>query len=695
MLDGYVRVSQTRGRVAGRLQSPRVQREQVQRWAAAHGASLSRVFEEIDESGARSDRPLLAEALARVEMGESEGVVVATLDRFGRSLIDALSAIERIQSAGGTFVSVHEGLDLATDTGRLVLRIMFSMAEWELDRARARWLAARRHAVARGVHMAAHPPTGYVWDAERRLHLDPLVAPVLARVFRRRAEGASMGELCELLLLESVRTPTGKARWSPATLHVLIKNRVYLGELRHGALLNVCSHEPLIDAITWHAAQHPRRIGGETSGKVASPLSGLLRCAGCQMPMRMGTAVKKGQRRRFYYCARRFSAGECQTPAWISASVIEPYVDAAFFALARRAPSPVGSSRQLTIAHRRAKRETAQFRDNAEIRAGLDRHNYLAGVAAREQREREAALALAALRVRRAAVLDESADSIEQRWHELSVAERRARMSVLLDCVFVFRKGSAPQRFFACARGQGPAELPWRGNRELELQAFQSGEVEPVSMTDQAPAWPSTRVREALGEALGERSEGRWPSDEELVYVGRGPLLRQIERRGGPAAWADPSTGYSRRRPAWTEERIRAALSSFLAGRGSWPSQREFQRAGLGGLYSVLARRGRRAWAHDYGFCYPMTGGAAPRWTEQRVRDALTELCADRTVYPSAAEFAAVGLSGLYGAIAKRHGGHDRWAQALGLYRASWRGPDCWSLTNRPSSRSKSAGATP
>jgi DNA invertase Pin-like site-specific DNA recombinase len=78
-----------------------------------------RSFEELDQSGARDDRPKLATAIARVEAGQSGGLVVSELDRFGRSLVDGLAAIERIQAAGGTFVSVNNGFDLSTDNGRL------------------------------------------------------------------------------------------------------------------------------------------------------------------------------------------------------------------------------------------------------------------------------------------------------------------------------------------------------------------------------------------------------------------------------------------------------------------------------------------------------------------------------------------------------------------------------------------------
>jgi hypothetical protein len=82
VLDAYVRVSQVRGRQGVRFLSPALQREQILGWAARHGVRIGEVFEELDRSGARRDRPLLERAVGRVEAGESGGLVVATTDRW-------------------------------------------------------------------------------------------------------------------------------------------------------------------------------------------------------------------------------------------------------------------------------------------------------------------------------------------------------------------------------------------------------------------------------------------------------------------------------------------------------------------------------------------------------------------------------------------------------------------------------------
>src|SRR3954454_19057542 len=104
-LDGYIRVSQVRGREGDSFISPAQQRDKITAWIEAYGHELAAVHEELDESGARRDRPKLLEALERVERGDTHGIVVAKLDRLGRTLIDGVQYIQRIQDAGGVFVS--------------------------------------------------------------------------------------------------------------------------------------------------------------------------------------------------------------------------------------------------------------------------------------------------------------------------------------------------------------------------------------------------------------------------------------------------------------------------------------------------------------------------------------------------------------------------------------------------------------
>lgn len=53
-------------------------------------------------------------------------------------------------------------------------------------------------------------------------------------------------------------------------------------------------------------------------------------------------------------------------------------------------------------------------------------------------------------------------------------------------------------------------------------------------------------------------------------------------------------------------------------------------------------------------------------WTEERILDELEQMCAERTSWPSVAEFKEAGKLGLYEALV-RHGGAKFWADQVGM----------------------------
>jgi site-specific DNA recombinase len=106
-------------------------------------------------------RPVFDRIMGRIRAGESDGLIVAKLDRFARTLVGALSTLEEFERHGAVLVSVADNIDLSTPMGKAFLRIMLVFAELERDRIKESWEAAASNAVARGIHIAKFPLVGY------------------------------------------------------------------------------------------------------------------------------------------------------------------------------------------------------------------------------------------------------------------------------------------------------------------------------------------------------------------------------------------------------------------------------------------------------------------------------------------------------------------------------------------------------
>ena len=110
-------------------------------------AGCEEIFEE-KISGASKERPQLIKLFSRLRKGDS--VVVWKLDRLGRSLRDLIDLISKMKDMGVTFVSIQDGIDTSTATGRFTFNIFASLAEFEREIISERTKAGLAAARARG-----------------------------------------------------------------------------------------------------------------------------------------------------------------------------------------------------------------------------------------------------------------------------------------------------------------------------------------------------------------------------------------------------------------------------------------------------------------------------------------------------------------------------------------------------------------
>lgn len=469
-LDGYVRISRVGGREGDTFISPDVQRTRIAQWAALRGAQIIAWHEDLDQSGGKMQRPGLDEALERVRHGATDGIVVAKLDRFARTLIGALETIARIDEAGGQVVSVDEGIDPSTPAGKAMQRLVLVFAEWQLDVIREQWKVARQRAVQRGVHVASRVPTGYAKDEGGRLVPSP-DAPVIRSVFEAKAAGASWAELARILNDAGVVGPYGAKQWTTRAMSHMLTNRVYLGEARSGEFRNPDAHPVIVDRALFEAAQNARGGPAVRSDEPAL-LAGLLRCAGCRHAMKPDKmTLKDGSRARIYRCRGKHASGNCESRVAVLAHVIEPWVVERVF---ERYGDIEATGRQdtetasLVAALEAAEAELAAYDDEQRVSIiGPERFDAGLRKRAAAVAEAEAALAEAQSRTLPGGV---SFAELESTWPSLSVQQRQRFLKTVVDAIVLrgrIKGRHAPigERALILWRGEMGDDWPRRGKR--------------------------------------------------------------------------------------------------------------------------------------------------------------------------------------------------------------------------------------
>ncbi|MDA8253208.1 MAG: recombinase family protein [Rhodospirillales bacterium] len=114
---------------------------------ALGAAECERVFEDR-ASGARADRPGLAQALAYARSGDV--LVVWKLDRLGRSMSHLIDTVRDLDGRGIGLRSLTEQIDTTTPGGRLIFHVFGALGQFERDLIRERTRAGLKAAEARG-----------------------------------------------------------------------------------------------------------------------------------------------------------------------------------------------------------------------------------------------------------------------------------------------------------------------------------------------------------------------------------------------------------------------------------------------------------------------------------------------------------------------------------------------------------------
>ena len=275
---------------------------------------LPKGYDDGGFSGATMDRPALQQLLADITAGRVDIVVVYKIDRLTRSLADFAKIVEILDAKGASFVSVTQQFNTTTSMGRLTLNVLLSFAQFEREvigeRIRDKIAASKQ----KGMWMGGVPPLGYRAQGHKLAIIDS-EAEIVRFIFRRYAELGSVrslkDELAALNIQSKLRTSgsgriSGGKPFARGALYLMLRNRIYRGEIVHNEQSYPGEHEAIIDQPLWDAVQ--ARLAGNPAqrngGKTHQPnlLAGML-FDGDGNRMTSSHAVKKGTRYRYYVSA--------------------------------------------------------------------------------------------------------------------------------------------------------------------------------------------------------------------------------------------------------------------------------------------------------------------------------------------------------------------------------------------------------
>ena len=359
------------------------QKRYLEEYAQAQGFKNIRHFTDDGYSGTNFKRPGFQKMIAAIEAGEIDVVCVKDLSRFGRDYLKVGFYTEiMFPEKGVRFIAINNSVDSANPTENDFTPFLNIMNEWYAKDTSNKIRAIFRSRMQDGKRCSGAIPYGYRRDPEDKNHLliDEEAAKVVRRIYQMVIDGMGSQAIANQLTADNVLIPSAyleqsehgesrnhsyhdPCRWNCTAVSYILDKQEYMGHTVLGK--TICenfktkkrrkarpdeliifenTHEPIIDAETWHLVQKLRRRTRRklANGSYSHRLSGLVYCADCGK--RLSYSSPQSQHRpdgKTYDADSSFRCptyksmyGEC-TMHYIKSSTLDKLVDEAVRKVAR------------------------------------------------------------------------------------------------------------------------------------------------------------------------------------------------------------------------------------------------------------------------------------------------------------------------------------------------------------------------
>ena len=229
----YIRVSTDKQASEG--SSLEVQEEKLRKFCDFQNWEVFKLYADRGISGKDTERPEFQQLMTDARAKQFEVVVVAKLDRFGRSLRDLINSIHELNAISIQFTSINDNINTTTPNGKLLFHILGAFAEFEREIIKERMMSGIAKSRALG-RIIGRVPLGYK-VVNKNVVLDPEKSVLIKGIFAAYASGETIWKI------------SNQHAMKPSTVAYILKNRYYAQDGING------KHEPLVSQEVFNAIQ--------------------------------------------------------------------------------------------------------------------------------------------------------------------------------------------------------------------------------------------------------------------------------------------------------------------------------------------------------------------------------------------------------------------------------------------------------
>ena len=229
-------------------------------------------------------------------------IVAFKLDRLTRSVYDIEKLMKFVNDNDCDIDCMADESNTTTSNGRMVMRIMTSVSQNEIEKCSERTKFGMVGAIKLG-HIPNRSPLGFTRD-NKKLVPNPLTKDIIVRVFDLYLEGKSHQTIANLFNKAEV---LGKTNWYDSTIMRILENEIYKGDFVHGKRTKNPVYysdvvEPIVSKELWESCQVQQKKNSRNYKRTLTYIFlQKLCCPKCGRILGVKATTKKNDNSYYYY----------------------------------------------------------------------------------------------------------------------------------------------------------------------------------------------------------------------------------------------------------------------------------------------------------------------------------------------------------------------------------------------------------
>ena len=289
--------------------SLREQEERLKEFCKFKRYNIYKVYQDAGISAKNDKRPAYQEMIEDVKKGNINVIVALKLDRLTRSVYDIEKLMKFVNDYECDIDCMADESNTTTSNGRMVMRIMTSVSQNEIEKCSERTKFGMAGAIKNG-HIPNRTGLGFKRE-NKKLVPDPLTKDIIVRIFDLYLEGKSHQAIANIYNKEKV---LGKTNWYDSTIQKILSNELYKGDYVNGKRTKHPTYyenviEPIVSKEKWKSCQYQKLRNARHYERTATYLfTNKLKCSKCGNFLG-GHATTKTNGKKYYY----YKCNTCKT----------------------------------------------------------------------------------------------------------------------------------------------------------------------------------------------------------------------------------------------------------------------------------------------------------------------------------------------------------------------------------------------